>query len=101
MAALAQNGAIIINTKKGTKDKRGFSIEYNSSTMFEKGFLSFPRYQDEYGPGSQGKYAFKDGIGGGLNDNDYDVWGPRFDGQLIPQYDGAGKCYTNICYYIP
>jgi TonB-linked SusC/RagA family outer membrane protein len=87
--ALAQNGAIIINTKKGTKDKRGFSIEYNSSTMMEKGFLSFPRYQDEYGPGSQGKYAFKDGIGGGLNDNDYDVWGPRFDGQLIPQYDGA------------
>jgi TonB-linked SusC/RagA family outer membrane protein len=87
--ALAQNGAIIINTKKGTKDKRGFSIEYNSSTMFEKGFLSFPRYQDEYGPGSQGKYAFKDGIGGGLNDNDYDVWGPRFDGQLIPQYDGV------------
>ncbi|MBC7888150.1 MAG: SusC/RagA family TonB-linked outer membrane protein [Ferruginibacter sp.] len=86
--ALAQNGAIIINTKKGTKDKRGFSIEFNSSTMFEKGFLSFPRYQSEYGPGSQGKYAYKDGIGGGLNDNDYDIWGPRFEGQLIPQYDG-------------
>jgi TonB-linked SusC/RagA family outer membrane protein len=95
--ALAQNGAIIINTKKGTKDKRGFAIEFNSSTMFEKGFLAFPRYQDEYGPGSQGKYAFKDGIGGGLNDNDYDVWGPRFDGQLIPQYDGQvtpGQTYT-------
>lgn len=95
--ALAQNGAIIINTKKGTKDKRGFSIEVNSSTMFEKGFLSFPRYQNEYGPGSQGKYAYKDGIGGGLNDNDYDIWGPRFDGQLIPQYDGIvtpNKTYT-------
>jgi TonB-linked SusC/RagA family outer membrane protein len=95
--SLAQNGAIIINTKKGTKDKRGVSVEFNSSTMFEKGFLSFPRYQDLYGPGSQGKYAFKDGVGGGLNDNDYDVWGPRFDGQLIPQYDGEvtpGQTYT-------
>lgn len=24
---------------------------------------------------------------GGLNDGDYDIWGPRFNGQLIPQYD--------------
>jgi TonB-linked SusC/RagA family outer membrane protein len=84
----ARNGAIVISTKKGTKDKRGFSIEFNSSTMFDKGFLAFPIYQDEYGPGSRGKYAFKDGVGGGVNDNDYDVWGPRFEGQLIPQYDG-------------
>lgn len=95
--ALARNGAIIINTKKGSKDKRGFSIEFNSSTMFEKGFLAFPLYQDEYGPGSRGKYAFVNGLGGGLNDNDYDVWGPRFQGQLIPQYDGIrtpGQTYT-------
>lgn len=86
--SLARNGAIIISTKKGTKDKRGYSVEFNSSTMFDRGFIAFPLYQDEYGPGSRGKYAFKDGVGGGLNDNDYDVWGPRFDGQLIPQYDG-------------
>ncbi|HWJ27378.1 MAG TPA: hypothetical protein VNS32_12610, partial [Flavisolibacter sp.] len=42
-------------------------------------------------------YAFGDGKGGGLNDNDYDVWGPKFNGQLIPQYDGAvdpNKTYT-------
>ncbi len=86
--SLARNGAIVINTKKGTKDKRGYAIEFNSSTMFDKGFLALPKYQDEYGPGSKGKYAFGDGVGGGLNDNDYDVWGPRFQGQLIPQYDG-------------
>ncbi len=95
--SLARNGAIIINTKKGTKNNRGYAIEFNSSTMVDKGFLTLPIYQDEYGPGSRGKYAFKDGTGGGLNDNDYDVWGPRFDGQLIPQYDGAvtpGTSYT-------
>lgn len=82
------NGAIQITTKKGTGSKRDFTVDFNSSTMFEKGFLAIPEVQDEYGPGDHGKYAFADGRGGGLNDGDYDVWGPRFEGQLIPQYDG-------------
>ncbi len=83
----AINGAIIINTKKGTKDKRGFSVEFNSSTMFERGFNALPKTQDEYGPGDHGRYSFVDGRGGGLNDGDYDIWGPKFEGQLIAQYD--------------
>jgi TonB-linked SusC/RagA family outer membrane protein len=82
-----QNGAIIINTKKGTKDKRGYSVEFNSSTAVQSGFIALPKTQDEYGPGDHGRYAFVDGLGGGLNDADYDVWGPKFEGQLIPQYD--------------
>ncbi|WP_321332382.1 SusC/RagA family TonB-linked outer membrane protein [uncultured Bacteroides sp.] len=84
----AQNGAILITTKKGVKGKKGTVIEFNSSNMFDKGFLAFPRLQDEYGAGENELYAFGDGKGGGLNDNDYDVWGPKFRGQLIPQYDG-------------
>ena len=84
----AINGAIIINTRKGSKDKRGFSIEFNSSTIFERGFNAIPKVQDEYGPGDHGRYAYVDGRGGGLNDGDYDIWGPKFEGQLIPQYDG-------------
>jgi TonB-linked SusC/RagA family outer membrane protein len=83
----AINGAIIINTKKGTKDKRGFSVEFNSSVMVESGFNAIPKVQDDYGPGDHGKYAFADGRGGGLNDGDYDIWGPKFEGQSIPQYD--------------
>lgn len=96
-----QNGAIIITTKKGSKDKRGFSIEWNTSTMFEKGFVAIPKVQDEYGPGDHGVYAFGNGRGGGLNDNDYDIWGPKFEGQLIPQYDGAvdpNQTYTTTFY---
>ncbi|NIG52077.1 SusC/RagA family TonB-linked outer membrane protein [Chitinophaga sp. Cy-1792] len=81
------NGAIMITTKRGSKDKRGFSIDFNSSTMFNKGFIAIPKVQDEYGPGDHGKYAFGDGKGGGINDADYDIWGPKFEGQLIPQYD--------------
>ncbi|NCI46283.1 SusC/RagA family TonB-linked outer membrane protein [Sediminibacterium soli] len=91
-----QRGAIIITTKKGSRDKRGFSIEFNSSTMLEKGFIALPRTQDEYGPGDHGKYAFVDGKGGGLNDGDYDVWGPKFEGQLIPQYDSPVDPVTGV-----
>ncbi len=92
-----QNGAIQITTKRGTSNKKEFSIDFNSSTMFEKGFIAIPEVQDEYGPGDHGKYAFADGRGGGLNDGDYDIWGPKFDGQLIPQYDGE---YTPETTYI-
>lgn len=91
-----QNGAIIINTKKGTKDKRGYSVEFNSSTMANNGFIALPRTQDLYGPGDHGKYKFVNGRGAGVNDNDYDVWGPRFDGQLIEQYDSPVNPVTGV-----
>lgn len=90
------NGALMITTKRGSKDKRGFSIEFNSSTMMEKGFNAIPRVQDEYGPGDHGKYAFVDGKGGGTNDGDYDIWGPKFEGQLIPQYDSPVDPVTGV-----
>jgi TonB-linked SusC/RagA family outer membrane protein len=91
-----QNGAIIINTKKGTKDKRGISVEFNSSTQINKGFIALPKTQDLYGPGDHGKYKFGDGKGGGVNDNDYDIWGPKFEGQLIEQYDSPVDPVTGI-----
>lgn len=91
-----QYGAIQITTKKGTGSKREFSIDFNSSTMFDKGFLAIPKVQDEYGPGDHGQYAFVDGRGGGTNDGDYDVWGPKFEGQLIPQYDSPIDPETGI-----
>ena len=90
------NGAIMITTKRGTRDSRGFSIEFNSSTMMEKGFNAIPKVQDEYGPGDHGKYAFVDGKGAGTNDGDYDVWGPKFDGQLLPQYDSPVDPVTGV-----
>jgi len=85
-----QNGAIMITTKKGTRDKRGFSVDFNSSTMVEKGFLTIPKVQNDYGPGEYNTYRFGDddfGQKNGYNQNDYDVWGPKFNGQLISQYD--------------
>jgi TonB-linked SusC/RagA family outer membrane protein len=83
----AQNGVIMIQTKKGSKDSRGFSVEFNTTAMVDKGFIALPQVQDLYGPGDHGIYEFVDGKGGGKNDGDYDVWGPKFDGKLLPQYD--------------
>src|SRR5450432_3196345 len=96
-----KNGAIIITTKKGASSKGKVVISFNSTTQFNQGFLALPKYQDTYGPGDNGKYAFGGGgsspqsyfgngaIGVGNNDYDYDVWGPQFRGQLLPQYDGV------------
>jgi TonB-linked SusC/RagA family outer membrane protein len=94
-----QNGAIVITTKKGTRDKRGFAVDFNSSTMVDKGFLTIPKVQDEYGPGEYNAYKFGNdvyGQQGGWNQNDYDVWGPRFNGQLISQYDSPVDPTTGI-----
>jgi TonB-linked SusC/RagA family outer membrane protein len=94
-----QNGAILITTKRGTKDKRGFSVEFNSSTMVDKGFISIPKVQDEYGPGEYNTYKFGDDPFGqinGYNQNDYDVWGPKFNGQLISQYDSPVDPVTGV-----
>ncbi|HEV9036584.1 MAG TPA: SusC/RagA family TonB-linked outer membrane protein [Puia sp.] len=104
-----RNGAIIISTKKGAKAKGKMLVSVNSSTQMNKGFIALPKYNDEYGPGDNGKYAYGGGgsspasyfgsgaVGVGINDYDYDVWGPQFRGQLIPQYDGqytANQSYT-------
>ncbi|HVW60537.1 MAG TPA: SusC/RagA family TonB-linked outer membrane protein [Puia sp.] len=82
------NGAILITTKRGGKNRKGWTVEVNSSNQINKGFIAFPKVQEQYGPGDNQKYAFGDGLGGGINDADYDVWGPILDGRLIPQYDG-------------
>ncbi len=92
----SQGGVIMITTKKGTADKRGVRVEFNTSQMIEQGFNAIPKVQDEYGPGDHGRYSFVDGRGGGLNDGDYDVWGPRFEGQLIPQYDSPVDANTGV-----
>jgi TonB-linked SusC/RagA family outer membrane protein len=86
------NGAILITTRRGKRNDKGFTVEVNSSTQFNRGFIAIPRVQNEYGGGDNQQYAFGDyqsnGTGSGRNDKDYDVWGPRLDGRLLPQYDG-------------
>lgn len=96
-----QNGAIIITTKKGSKDKKGFTVEFNSSTQLQTGYNAIPDFQSEYGPGDNFEYAFVDGRGGGINDYDYNIWGPRFEGQPITQYNSPVDPETGELVPIP
>lgn len=83
------NGAVQITLKSGSNVDIGTSVFVNSSTSFQTDFLVIPRAQTEYGPGNAGVYQFGTGAagGGGFNDFDYSIWGPKFDGRLIKQFD--------------
>ncbi|MDF9798547.1 TonB-linked SusC/RagA family outer membrane protein [Catalinimonas alkaloidigena] len=81
----AANGVIIITTKSG-KGANGIGVSVNSTTSFENP-LRLPDWQDQYGQGNRGQFAFVDGSGAGIADGVDESWGPRLDGQLLPQFD--------------
>jgi len=66
----AANGAVIVVTKAGTKNKK-FRVGVTNATTFEK-VAYMPDFQTEHGTGWDGKYETIE------NTN----WGPRFDGTL-------------------
>lgn len=82
----ASNGVIVIETKNGATSK-GLGISYNTSFFVDAAF-KLPQFQNTYGQGNSGQFAFVDGLGGGTNDLISYSWGPRLDqGTLIPQFD--------------
>lgn len=85
----AANGVILIKTKTG-KSSKGLGITINSNTSFAT-LKVFPDYQNQYGQGSNGKFSYVDGKGGGVNDGVDESWGPPLDGRLIPQFFSNGK----------
>lgn len=88
------NGAIVITTKRGSKDKKGWTVDVNSSDMFQKGFLTVPQSQTEYGRGKTFQYDY----GNRLYDNAQRLqeYGPRFEGQLVRQFDSPFDPVTGI-----
>lgn len=81
----AANGVILITTKNGA-GKKGIGASFSSNTTLERP-LRIPEYQDRYGQGAGGRFAFGDGFGAGINDNIDESWGPRFDEQPIVQHN--------------
>ncbi|MGS2725296.1 SusC/RagA family TonB-linked outer membrane protein [Psychroserpens sp. BH13MA-6] len=82
----ASNGVIVIKTKDGTNQK-GLGISFNTSLFVDSAFR-LPDFQNQYGQGQGGQFAYVDGLGGGISDNITYSWGPRLDsGILIPQFD--------------
>lgn len=82
----AANGVIVIETKDGATNK-GFSVAVNSQVTFEQ-IAFLPQFQDVYGQGSGGVFAYEDGLGGGIGDGGLVSFGPKMEGQFITQYDG-------------
>ena len=82
----AANGVIIINTKSGAAPG-DLGVEVNSQTTLDRPFR-LPRFQNEYGQGSGGAFAYVDGAGGGTEDGITFSYGPRLDaGLLTTQFD--------------
>lgn len=84
----AANGVILIKTKSG-KGAKGLGVTVNSNTSFSN-VLGLPKYQNEYGQGSNGNFSYVDGKGSGINDGVDESWGPPLDGRLIPQFNSNG-----------
>lgn len=79
----ASNGVVLITTKSG----RGLNgIDVSASQQFTiESALRLPSYQNSYGQGLHGQFAFFDGQGGGQNDGVAENWGPALQGQPIAQ----------------
>jgi len=92
----AAAGVILIKTKTG-KGTKGIGININSNTSFSTVQL-LPKYQNEYGQGSNGKFSYVDGKGGGVNDGVDESWGPPLDGTLIPQFNSNGVAVPFIAH---
>jgi TonB-linked SusC/RagA family outer membrane protein len=83
----AQNGAIIITTKKG-KAKDDLSVEISSSyTMSKVNEETFPTYQQEYGQGYYGEFWGSYLGGKRVRTGDDASYGPKYTGELVWQYD--------------
>jgi TonB-linked SusC/RagA family outer membrane protein len=82
-------GIILIKTKTG-KNQKGLGVTVNSNTSFSN-LLVLPSYQNSFGQGSNGRFSYVDGKGGGVNDGVDESWGPKLDGSLIPQFYSKGE----------
>ncbi len=84
--AEAGGGVVIISSKSG-RGVEGVSVELNSNITFQSP-LVLPKYQNSYGQGSGFQYSYLNGNGDGLFDDSRESWGPAFDDELRPQFNG-------------
>ncbi len=75
----AAHGVVLIKTKSGRK-KKGVGITVNSNTSFRQP-ADPAQISKCVRPGRQRRIRYKDGAGGGINDNVDESWGPKMDGQ--------------------
>jgi len=86
----ADNGVIVITTKKGSRDG-GIGVEFNSNYQVETIMDNYD-FQREYGHGIRGaKPATEaDAFANGLSS-----WGAPLDGSSVLQFDGVARPYSD------
>jgi TonB-linked SusC/RagA family outer membrane protein len=72
--ARANNGAIVVTTRKGTI-KKGIGVEFNTNMSMDKALI-LTRYQHVYGQGIGGIYIPTSEQG----------WGPKMEGQMVDHW---------------
>ena len=77
----AANGVIVITTKKGRDTNGRIRMELNSTYTAERPSKIYD-FQNQYGQGASGEFAFVDGAGGGVNDFADQSWGPKLDNRM-------------------
>ncbi|KAF2080115.1 SusC/RagA family TonB-linked outer membrane protein [Flavobacterium sharifuzzamanii] len=91
----AANGALIITTKSGKKNK-GLGISFNTGATFDV-IQRWPDYQYSYGQGTGNSpdasgnqyYSYGNSADGTSTSGTSSAWGPAFTGQNFYQYDPA------------
>lgn len=81
----AQNGAVIITTKKGLATEGRMRTEVSTLYTWE-GPGRLPDFQNQYGQGAAGSFSFFNGLGDGDCDGCDQSWGPKLDGRMIHQF---------------
>lgn len=92
----AAHGVVLITTKSG-KSQKGLGITLNSGITISQ-VATLPSFQNTFGQGSNGRFSFVDGKGGGVNDGVDESWGPRMDGRLIPQFFSGGEAVPFVAH---
>jgi iron complex outermembrane recepter protein len=103
----AVNGVVLITTKSGTKNKKGFNVDFNANTSIDR-VAYLPRYQNIRGPGApihvnnggqdQEGFIYYDTDGDGVRETrgvlGFSInFGPKFDGKPTMAWDGVIRPY--------
>jgi len=87
----AANGVILITTKRGTANGGNINTTFSSSYTADTPSIT-PTFQNLYGQGASGQFSWVDGQGGGVQDGNDQSFGPRLNGQNIPQFTCPSGC---------
>ncbi|MEM8968177.1 MAG: SusC/RagA family TonB-linked outer membrane protein [Bacteroidota bacterium] len=87
----AQNGVILITTKKGSS-RQGIGVEINSNTVFETPLIAdFDEFQYQYGSGSAGLAPTNEEEALQFSRS---AWGAPIQGQTVMNFDGVTRPYV-------